>query len=148
MTTVNFLAERAMLTGAAGDLTTAVTGTLLGTNVITLVTDADGYTPGKALGDYTVADYDGYADEAITWSAATLADDGSIELIGTVGEFRPTGSTVENTITAVLHCSAGGAVLHGASVGGEGLPMNSALDSVIVVPRVRINLDGLLEIVS
>lgn len=148
MSTVTLEQTRALQTGVLGDATTAVTGSLLGTNVIELFTAPDAFDPTAVIGDYTLATYDGYASEAITWSAATLADDGAIETVGTVGEFRPTGATTENTIKGFLHRNAGGDILGGGTFVGEGLPMNSVLDSIIVVPRIRFNLNGLAEVVS
>jgi hypothetical protein len=37
--------------------------------------------------------FPGYARQAVTWNAASVADDGTVEAVGVVPEFRPSGSS-------------------------------------------------------
>ena len=106
-------------------------------------------TPNRPLGDYTEATYSGYAKEAITWSAPTLADDGSVEVLGIVGEFRPTSSVVVNSIYGLMLVDTTGAILYAAArFDAPPLPMNSTLDAIIVTVRVRIKAGGVVVTVS
>lgn len=105
--------------------------------------------PNTILGDYTEATYSGYAAEAITWSDPTIADDGSIEVIGIVGEFRPTSSVVVNSIYGLLLVDTTGAILYaGARFDAPPLPMNSVLDAIVPTLRVRITPGGIVAVVS
>lgn len=106
-------------------------------------------TPATPIGDYTEATYSGYALEAITWSAPTLADDGSVEVLGVVGEFRPTSSAVQNSIYGLLLVDTTGAILYAAArFDAPPLPMNSTLDAIIVTLRVRFTPGGVVVTVS
>lgn len=148
MTAIPMAASAAMNIGGAGDLTITPGGTLLATNVVDLFTAPAGYVPGAPITEYTLANYVGYAAEVVTWGPPTRADDGSTELIGQAGEFRPTDATTPNNVTGFLHRDAGGAILHGGTFDGTGISMASALDSLIVVLRVRPTFNGVAEVIS
>jgi len=106
-------------------------------------------TPNRPIGDYTEATYTGYAAEALTWLAPTLNDAGQIEVIGTVGEFRPTASTVQNTIYGLyLTDTAGAVLLEAARFDNAPLPMNSVLDSIITTFRQIMPAGGTVAVVS
>lgn len=131
----------------AGDVTTAVTGSLIGSVVDLYQNDL---TPDRhtVVGDFVVANYDGYAQSAVTWLAASRADDGSIELVGTVPEFRPTGALVSNTIFGYFLRDGAGNLLASARDDLAPLPMGSTLDSILITVRVRITAGGLVSVVS
>lgn len=133
--------------GILADATTAVTGTLLNTNVIDLFQNDIPFAPGNVIGDYDLADYTGYAAEAITWSAATLSDDGQVETVGVTGEFRPTDGVTPNQIYGWLLRNAGGDILGGGNFNPP-LPMVSALDAILLTPRVRFTLGLAAGLVS
>jgi len=105
-------------------------------------------SPSTLLADYTLADYDGYAAEAITWGAVSISDDGDPEVIGIAGEFRPTGATTPNAIYGCLILSGAGALLAAARFDDAPLPMNAVTDVIIVTPRVRQPSEGLGVVVS
>lgn len=106
-------------------------------------------TPATPLVDYTEATYSGYAKEAVTWLAPTVADDGVVEVIGIVGEFRPTSSVVVNSIYGILLVDTTGAILYvAARFDNPPLPMNSTLDNIVVTLRVRIVPGGIVVTVS
>jgi len=126
----------------------AVTGVLLANKVALYQNDIIP-TPNRPLGDYTEADYSGYAKEAITWSAATLADDGSVEVLGIVGAFRPTPSPIVNSIYGLMLVDTTGVILYAAArFDAPPLPMNSTLDAIVVTVRVRIAAGGVVVTVS
>jgi len=105
--------------------------------------------PNMGLGDYVEATYTGYAQESVVWSAPTVADDGTVEVIGIVGEFRPTGTAVTNAIYGVLLVDTTSLILYGAArFDAPPLPMSSPLDAIIVTLRVRITPGGVVVTVS
>lgn len=135
-------------TWALAVLTDALAGVLTA-NKVALFQSNTIPTPNMVLGDYTEATYTGYAKEAVTWSVPTVADDGTVEVIGIVGEFRPTGTAVTNAIYGVLLVDTTGAILYGAArFDAPPLPMSSALDAIIVTLRVRMTPGGIVVTVS
>lgn len=131
----------------AADIVTAVTGALIGAEV-ELFTDDVLPTSMSVLADFTLATYDGYAAEAVTWLAPSVSDDGKVEIVGTVGEFRPTGATTPNDIFGFLITDGGGNLLYGGRFPDAPLPMNTTLDQIIVTPRARPLSTGVAEFVS
>jgi len=105
-------------------------------------------TPATPIGDYTLADYDGYAAEAVTWLAPSVSDAGVPELIGTVGEFRPTGSVTPNTVYGILLTDGAGGLLYAGRFDAAPLPMGSTLDVVVVTPRVTLSSGGTVSVVT
>jgi len=95
------------------------------------------------------ADYAGYAAGLITWLAPSIDDAGQPELVGTVPEFRPTGSTPENICYACfLTNTATDKLLMAGQLKEGGVPMASTSDSLLVTLRVRPDADGESVIVS
>ena len=127
------------------DATTAVTGTFLATNVIDLFQNDVPFSPSEPIGSYDLATYTGYAAEAVTWGAATVDDDGSVVIQGIVAEFRPTDAVTPNQIYGWLLRNAGGDILGGGNFNPP-LPMNNALDNIIMTPEVLFPL-GLRAVV-
>lgn len=112
--------------------------------------------PGVALNQNTVkaditaliANYDGYAEANIDWSTASISDDGYVEVVGTVPEFRPTGSNVDNEIVgAFITANSDDALLMFGEFDDSFL-MNSNLDAAVVMVRYRPDTDTLLIAVS
>lgn len=131
------------------DVTADAIAGVLTANKVALFQSNTVPTPATVIGDYTQATYSGYALEAITWSAPTLADDGSVEVIGILGEFRPTSSVVQNTIYGLLLVDTTGLILYAAARFDDApLPMNSVLDAIVPTIRVRITPGGLVVTVS
>jgi hypothetical protein len=129
------------------DITTAVTGCLVAAEVDLVQNDAP-FDRASLIGDYDLADYTGYAAEAVTWLAPSVADDGSIELVGLVGEFRPTDAVTPNVIFGLLLRNAGGDILFAARFDAAPLSMGSALNSIVVTIRVVVSPTGVVVTVS
>lgn len=103
----------------------------------------------SVIGDFTVATYTGYASKVPTWSAPSLADDGNAESIGTMTEWRPTGSVTTNVIYGVLLKKAVSfELLLAARFSPAPLPMGSALDVILTTLRLRITQSGLVLVIS
>lgn len=84
------------------------------------------------------ADYDGYGAETVTFNAPSVADDGTVEVIGIIPEFRPTGSTTPNTVFNFFGVAVGDSSL--ALMGrfdGEGIPMGETTDAIVLTLRYR-----------
>lgn len=81
-----------------------------------------------------IATYTGYANAAITWDAPSLAVDGSVQVLGTVPEFRPTDAVAPNVIfgIAVLKADSSAAYFVGVVDPPSPRPMNSALNTLNV----------------
>lgn len=97
--------------------------------------------------DFTNATYSGYAQEAITWLVPSLADDGTPEVIGTVGEFRPNAATVGNVIFGGLIVTAADALLLSYREDAP-FPMAATTDSYIPTVRLRLSAGGLVASVT
>jgi len=100
------------------------------------------------LAAYTTADYSGYAEEAVTWLVPSVADDGEVEMVGIVGEFRPTGAVIQNTVFGIVLKTAGGELVQAARFDLPPLPMGGVDDSILVTLRVRLTLAGMVVTVS
>jgi hypothetical protein len=127
----------------AGDLATATVH--LGKSNMTIDRNTT-----KADLTATEANYTGYAAEAVTWLAPSLADDGNIEVVGTVGEFRPTDAVVDNAIYTlwVLSATTGTPLCFAALFDDGPLPMAGPLNSIVVTLRWRPETGGLVAVVS
>lgn len=96
--------------------------------------------PSRVLADFdgAKATYTGYAKAAVTWHNVSRADDGSIELVSAPITFRPTDAVAPNSIYAWWLEDAGAAILYAAEAFSPGpLPMNSAMDELVLVIRYR-----------
>lgn len=105
-------------------------------------------TPTTPIGDYDVADYTGYGDEAVTWLAPAITDGGIAEVVGTAGEFRPTGTTVGNSVYGCLLKTAGGALVGACKFADGPYPMTNALDQILLTVRLRYSATGLIVSVT
>jgi len=85
-----------------------------------------------------VATFDGYAAKTITWQAVSVADDGTVECVGTISAFRPTGSVTSNVIWGCyITNSAGDTLLAAAEFDNPPIPMDGALDTINITIRFR-----------
>lgn len=97
----------------------------------------------SVIGDFTLADYVGAVPLAVTWLAPSVSDDGHVEVVGTIPEFRPTNSVTPNTVFGVLLTNgAGTSLLIGGRFDNAPLPMNSNLDAIVLTVRVREDITG------
>lgn len=84
------------------------------------------------------ADYGGYAQANIDWMEPSIADDGQVEVVGTVPEFRPANDDTPNDI---IGCYISNAANNDAyfvgNLDGQPLPMNDVTDAIILVVRYR-----------
>lgn len=120
----------------AEDVLLAVTGMLTGAEVRLFIND---FEPDResVIGDYDPPTYTGNGDEAITWNAPSVSDDGTVEVVGTLGEFRPTDAVAPNDVFGAIILDGGGGLLDAVRFPAGPLPMNSALDSILLVVRWR-----------
>ena len=94
-------------------------------------------------------DYAGYARAAVTWNAPSISDDGQLEIVGTVPEFRPTDATVDNNAyQAFLVDSAGAKYLGSGQLDGNPIPMGTTLDALVVTMRFSVGSGGSVVSVS
>lgn len=134
------LAALAAITGAGGDLDGALVGLYKAGGPPTRETD---------LSALTEADYNGYAREAVTWDAPSIADDGTPEVLGSLGEFRPTNNLAPNPeILGAFLVEAGGDYRAGAQYVSGPLAMVETTDVIRHVVRLRFAPDGLLVLIS
>lgn len=108
-------------------------------------------SPTTPLADLTTAeaDYNTYTAQDITWDTATVADDGTVEVIGTVPGFRPTDALAPNNIWALFITNGDGDELYFlGSFDAPPLPMNTVLDQITVTVRYRPATDTIVVVVS
>src|SRR5690242_7319844 len=113
--------ERALI-----DTTTA--GALLAAKIDLYKTDVT-ITPNNVLTDFNahVADFTGYAQGTITWNTPTIADDGTVEVIGTVPMWAPTDAVHPNMIYGCyITLAVGGALAYAGRFDTAPVPMENA----------------------
>lgn len=89
-----------------------------------------------ALGDFTEADFDGYAaGAAITWNPAVTGPDYNAEVTGPAANFLATGATTPNVIYGYYVVDTGGTGLLWSERFAEPINIASAGDGFSVVPR-------------
>jgi len=124
-----------MTTAVADELTD--TGNLLDAAEIRLFTNDALPVATSVAGDFDAPTYTGYADEVITWLAPSVADDGTIEVIGTVGEFRPTDGVTPNSVYGALLLTGAGVLMMGGRFDDAPLPMENATNAILLTVRFR-----------
>jgi len=133
-----------------GSATDTIAATLAGVKLhlgqSNLVPDRNSTLAALHAGEAT---FDGYAAQSVTWSTPSRADDGAIEVVGTVPEFRPTGAVTPNSIYYwYLTDTAATALYLAAGFDSPPLPMGSTLDAIVITLRWRPNNLGLFVVVS
>jgi len=96
------------------------------------------YTPinTSVLGDFTEADFDGYAEiELLGWSAAALNVDNKGETELAVQVFEMTGNTTPNTVYGIYVVSAANELLYAERNPAGGVLMNTAGQTYSYLPR-------------
>lgn len=84
------------------------------------------------------ADYNTYAALEITWNDPSISDDGFVEAVGIVPEFRPTDDLAPNSIyTAYITDSTGDNLLFAGRLDNPPAPMGPTTDSLILTVRWR-----------
>lgn len=94
------------------------------------------------------ADYSGYSAGAVTWLAPSISDDGTVEVIGTIPEFRPTATTIGNTIYGAWGQRAGADSIAFAAALDAEAPMYATTDSLLLTIRLRVPSGGLAVEIS
>lgn len=100
------------------------------------------YFPSKdsVIGDFTLADFTGYATStAVTWGAPHVNADGNLEIQGGVKQFTATDGATPNTVYGYLLTTAGGALI-AAERFDVPVPVSAADDAVVVAPRFTLTL--------
>jgi len=100
------------------------------------------------LADLTECDYTGYAQEAITWLVPSISDAGTPQVVGTVVEFRPTGTTVTNFAYGLFMLDGSGAFVGAARFPDAPYPMQATTDSIVVMPAYQVSDSGQVAVVS
>jgi len=144
---MDLLATQVLDLDVAADVITAVTGALV-TAEIELFTNNFQPTRSSVIGDFDLPTYTGYAAEAVTWLAPSVSDDGQVEIIGTAGEFRPTDAVTPNTVYGMLVTDGVTKVHYAARFPDGPLPMEDALDAILLTLRARIPAAGICAVVS
>lgn len=104
-----------------------------------------------ALADVLLASatYTGYADGVLTWLATSRGDNGAIEVVATIPEFRPADAVAPQDIYGAALINAAGTKLQAvASFGDPPLPMRSALNAILATLRYRPEGGSLVVLVS
>lgn len=103
------------------------------------------------LGTYqaAVADYDGYGSATVTWNGPSRSDTGKIEVVGTVPEFRPTGTTTPNTVFGFFTTTFGDNSLgYAGRFDDAPIPMEDALDAIVLTLRYQPHAEAAGVVVS
>ena len=85
-----------------------------------------------------IANFDGYAEANIDWLAPSIADDGEVEVVGTVPEFRPTGATTPNSIVgAFITANSDDALLFFGNIDNAPVELAATTDALVLTVRYR-----------
>lgn len=85
-----------------------------------------------------VATFTGYTAHVVTWDTPSVADDGTVEVLGSFVAWRPTDGVTPNVIWGVYITDGAGALLYFAGQFEDApLPMGGALDQITIVMRYR-----------
>lgn len=107
--------------------------------------------PGNTHADFVanVANFAGYAKAALVYDTPSVADDGTVEVVTHALTFRPSDATVPNVIWGCWIEDSTAAILYfAAQFDGAPLPMQNALQQIIVTVRFRPASDTLVITVS
>jgi hypothetical protein len=112
----------------------------------------DDITPTRVtpLSTYTAAeaDYDGYLPGDCTWGVPSRADDGTVEVLGAVPEFRPMSSDTPNTIFGLFTELGDGSLGFAGRFDNAPIPMGDALDQITLTLRYRPTNGGLVDVIT
>lgn len=138
-TNVEALAVLGALTGAGGLLDDA--------ELFLFVNDIQPQQT-SVIGDFDPTTYTGHGNEQITWLTPSIADDGTPEVIGTAGEFRPTDDVTPNSVYGVLIVTSGGDLVEAGRFEDAPLPMQSDTDAILITVRLRFIGDTIGVVIS
>lgn len=128
--------QASQLARAAAD----VAGYLAAMKVDLYQTDIDLATfPPIATFTAEIANFTGYAQGVVTWDTPSVADDGTVEVLGAVPQWRPTDAVTPNNVYGIFCRAAagGGALLFTGRFDDAPEPMASALDQITITIRYR-----------
>ena len=95
------------------------------------------------IANFTLCDFTGYAAEVITWGDPSVSDDGTPEVIGSLAEFRPTGTAVANDVYGAILTMGDDTYLAGAQLDDAPEVMQDTLNQLSLVARVRVSPLGI-----
>lgn len=96
-----------------------------------------------------VANFNGYAQKTVTWQDASIADDGSVEVLSDPIQWVPTGSSTPNSIYGIYATLAGGNTLgFNGRFDDAPLPMDSVFQQITVTLRYRPTNGGLVDVIT
>lgn len=82
--------------------------------------------------------FTGYATKAITWGTPSIADDGTVEVLGTLAAWAPTDAVNPDTIFGAYICdSTSTNLLQGGLFVGAPLPMIDTTSRILLTLRYR-----------
>jgi hypothetical protein len=127
--------QASQLGRAANDVAGELTGTKVHLYKTALPVDG---TTDLATFHTDEATFTGYAAKSITWLTPSVSDDGIVEVVGTVPEFRPTDSVAPNDIWGIyITDTAAATLLFCGQFDNPPLPMNGTTDAIVVTIRFR-----------
>jgi hypothetical protein len=83
------------------------------------------------------ATFAGYGDQTITWAAPSIAEDGTIEAIGTTPAYRPTDAVTPNNIFGLYLVNQNGDLMFAGRFDGAPVPLVNTLSQLTVTLRFR-----------
>jgi hypothetical protein len=105
-------------------------------------------TPQSAVGDFTVADYTGYAAVLLTsWQTPSWQSQGAAVSYANPCVFSPTGTTVPNTIYGYYMTISSGLILLGAERLATPANLTGPTTSLTVVPPWGISDAGIAGVI-
>jgi len=127
------------------------TTALLGSGSVGLV-NSDTLTLGRetVIGDLVDNEggYTGYARQAVTWNEPSVADDGTVEVVGTVPEFRPTGTSTVSMYGLFVTGVDSVTLVGCGPLDGAPVPMGDIFAALVVTIRFRPSSSGISVDVS
>lgn len=136
---VNNTYKLAVLAWVKATLMLAATVQLFQNNIIV--------TAETLLASLTEADYTGYAAGTVTWHVASIADDGTPELVSDQIIFRPTGNAIQNTIYGLWVETAAGSYQAVCNLPDD-VFMGETTDELVIVLRWRVGNNIRIEVIS
>jgi hypothetical protein len=136
----------------AGDATGSTSFAYGGLHLLTVRLFQDDLTPTREtpldVYEAAEADYPGYAAGNCSWGVPSRADDGTIEVLGVVPEFRPTDGSNPNTIFGLFSVLGDGSLGFAGRFDDAPFPMGDHLDQLTITLRFRPDNGGTVDLIS
>jgi hypothetical protein len=114
----------------------ALTGGILDDAKVHLYKTAVIPTVESVLGDFTEADYTGYAAQTVaSWGNPFQDIDGKVKMVGPTQQYQPTATTVTNTIYGYYVTNAGSTVLIYAKQLDQPIALVTTITALLLTPE-------------